>query len=480
MKKLMTAIFIITLSNVGLYGQALDKICPVLREKGVVSGGSSFILSAADLKVYSHEPTNYKSSIQIIDADKPWPPRWFTYNEYPSTSVAPIFLMVPINGEQQTGKFTFLTFLLPGYTDNQASLPAAYITCNAQWQPVDTFSPPGKELDAHEFKISKSGEKLYFLVEDTLVNAKDLFGKDTILTLTYEIIEIADARGKVVFHWNPLQQFGIKALFMPYRDVGRLFTTHNTFAWSHGNSLSFDYDGNILYSFKHIGIGKISRENGKIIWKVDRNQLCMNELSDTLPIFAQHDLRPAKDSVGNTFYTVLSNGDNDYPYCIAYHFSVKQSNTGKPVLKILKRVTPLREVSNSNMGNYGLEPDGRSVFSYGNFAGNYKAYRPLFEYRRNEELLGSYVIPYTNLSYRVHLLEGGRPPRPKIQLVNGWLVAADAAKSYTWYRLYDTDNLQVEEVGKGAKFKPLLPGSYCAVSKYGIGYSVSEPILVVQ
>jgi hypothetical protein len=38
-----------------------------------------------------------------------------------------------------------------------------------------------------------------------------------------------------------------------------------------------DEDGNILYSLKNIGIGKISRADGHIIWQVDRKKQKINK-----------------------------------------------------------------------------------------------------------------------------------------------------------------------------------------------------------
>ena len=475
------AILLILIFNAARgYSQHLDQVVPVSISQNNLSSTDlrSFVLSAVDYKFYLGKQTQYKNTLQIVDAAQPWPPRWFTMspfdmNEYTQVGESTTLLDASV----QNGKMTFYSLIDTRETDGGAGLKQAYLSCDKNLQFTDTFTTTQRAVDGHDFKVSSSGEKLYFLPLDTTVDMSAFTGDslDKKIKIFYEEIQIADKSGKVIFHWNPLRQFGLEATYLPYRFVEALISNRNQYGWSHGNSLGWDEDGNILYSFKNIGIGKISRADGHIIWQVDRKKQKINKKSDELPIYLQHSFQWLKDATGNTYYTILSNGDSLHQYCAAYHFTVKMQD-GEPVVKIIKKIKPSVDLPNTlGGGNYDLDPDGNYVLNYGAFwAKDTTVGRPVFEYGNDKKMLSQYTVPYTVICFKVHTYKNPRPPRPQIKATGNELTAT-GLKNYKWFKLSGKDLKRVTEVGSGPTYKASEKGVYCVTAKYGIGCSVSEP-----
>lgn len=102
--------------------------------------------------------------------------------------------------------------------------------------------------------------------------------------------------------------------------------------WGHPNSIFEDYDGHLLISWRHIGICKIDKNNGNVIWwaglpdsiasKSGFNELeCVNGDCRTR---LQHDLKPIKGKPG--YYTLFDNGDSFRPQSRALFFKVEEQN----------------------------------------------------------------------------------------------------------------------------------------------------------
>jgi hypothetical protein len=267
-------------------------------------------------------------------------------------------------------------------------------------------------------------------------------------------------------------------MYLPYRYTPGTMHTGTDLDWSHGSSLCWDEDGDILYCYKHIGIGKISRKDGHIIWRVDRNHQKPNEHSDSIPIFMQHDFKSFKDKNGQIVYTVLSNGDSSRPVTTAYQFVVKEDAAHQPVFKIIRKFEPQVAVPNTGAGvNYDVEPDGNYLINYGAFAGDSSTNRLLFEYRdKNDTILAQYKVPPRIICYRVHRMKDSQLGRSRTVAKSGWLFAGNESVPHTWYRLSGADNTIVTEVGAGGRYKPTEPGIYCFTTRAGIGYSVSAPV----
>jgi hypothetical protein len=94
------------------------------------------------------------------------------------------------------------------------------------------------------------------------------------------------ADGTLLFQWSPFDHFAIT-------DVDLAERTGPNVNWTHGNSLDFDADGNLLVSFRNLGeITKIDARTGAVIWRLggNRNQFTFD--GTPTPAFSrQHSVR---------------------------------------------------------------------------------------------------------------------------------------------------------------------------------------------
>ena len=463
------------------HAQELHKICPISIKSPASADSFSFVLTTSDYNAFQGKKIKYAPAIEIIDADEPWPPRWFALHPADTSSDLATSTSIMLNAGNQADKFLFFTVISTGANRNNLAI----LICNKDLEVIDTFYRPGKELDSHDFKLSDNGDMMYFPVHDTIMDIRKLYKNnvDSAVKVIYETIAIDDSKGKNIFSWNPLQALGLDAVYLPYRYAPGVMSGKNVFDWSHGNSIDYDYDGDILYSLKHIGIGKISRADGHVIWHIDRNKQKINAASDPIPIFLQHDFHAVKDEQGNISYTILSNGDDEHPECKAYQFTVNLDKNGVPVVRFIKKMSPIDKVSNSGGGaNLDKEKNGNYLFNYGLFKQDTTLkQRPLFEYDDTKSNKATeYTIEPDVFAYRVHRLTDRRPARPVIMEKNGKLIADRKSSAIKWYRLSGTDLHTVEYVGDGEKYTPKEDGYYCVNEKYGIGWSVSRPFKFVR
>jgi hypothetical protein len=460
--------------------QYLDHVAPVNigRDNLTPGDNTSFILSAVDYKFYIGQPTPYSNTIQIVDAAKPWPPRWFAstplaVNEYPTGGEATAL----IDASVQNGKLSFFSLIDTRDDKGDLGRKQSYLFCNDKMMITDTFTTVERAIDGHDFKASADGEKLYFLPKQSTVDMSSIThdAQDKALQVFYEEIQIADKKGNVIFRWDPIQKLGLDATYLPYRYVEAVISNRDQYGWGHGNSLSWDEDGNILYSFKNIGIGKISRADGHIIWRIDRSKLKINQQSDELPIYLQHSFQWVKDADGGEHYTILSNGDSTHPHCFAYDFAVRIQD-GNTIVKVLRKIKAAEDLPNTlGGGNYDEMANGNYVFNYGAYwAKDSTIGRPVFEYGDKKHLLSQYTVPYTVICFKAHTYDNPRPPRPEIKAA-GSVLTATGLRNYKWYQLSGKDLNTVKEVGSGPTYKATEKGTYCVTAKYGIGCSVSEP-----
>lgn len=454
--------------------QDLHKICPVFLKNGNLSDSLSFVLTTADYNYFRGLPMTYAPAIEIVDADAPWPPRWYALHPTDTATDLTTSGLILLNASIQNDRFLFFTVIPTGANMNSLAI----LICNRNMEVIDTFYRPGKEIDSHDFKLSANGDMMYFAGHDTMIDLRGLSHEeaDSAVRLVYETIEIAEAKGKTLFSWNPLMQLGLNAVYLPYRHSPGVMSGNKIFEWSHGNSICYDYDGNILYSFKHIGIGKISRTDGHVIWHIDRNKQKINSQSDALPIFLQHDLQVVKDDQGNISYTILSNGDDEHEQCMAYQFKIDFDAKGTPVLRILKKVAAEKIPNTGGGANFDLKENGDYLFNYGLFKQDTALKeRRLFEYKEEKKnLVAEYTILPSIFAYRIHKMTEWRPSRPQIIAQNGQLKTAAKSTAYTWYRLSGPGMKTITKIGEGDKYTPKETGDYCVAAKYGIGWAVSR------
>ncbi len=457
--------------------QELCKVCPVTLLSSTPPHGQAFILTTLDDNLYKRKPLSYSSAIEIIDADAPWPPRWFALHPTDTGAALRPGMMLMMNASMDPA----LHYLTVAQTA-LARFEPVVITCDQHMQARDTFTAYRHIMDSHDFAMDRHGGVIYFATHDTTVDLRAAYGDpgEVLVPMEYQSIEIADSNGRSVFSWNPLYQLGFDAMYLPYRYAKGLRSNHARFDWSHGNSVHLDTDGDILYSFKHIGIGKISRTDGHVIWRIDRNRQRINAESDSLPIFLQHDLQAVPGADGRTYYTVLSNGDSAHPQCRGYQFTVSPGKGG-PVVKLVKTFQPQSTIPNTGGGgNLDLAGDGSYLMNYGLFPIDTAEHtRPLMEYHQGG-VAATYSIPPSIFSFRAHSARGAIPERPQIQQHGAVLSVSGTPQDCKWYKLSGRELKEVKMVARGNLYTPGAAGFYCVAVPYGVGWSVSAPFVYIK
>ena len=468
----------------GIRCQYLERISPVFLTQGTLPDSVSFVLTATDFNAFQGKKVDYPSSLQIIDGAQPWPPRWFATGPFgidaSETSIEPLVKPL-IDAAWQDGKMTVHSVLTKRDKDGQPHSREAIIILGQNMDMVDSFIYPEKGADTHDFRLKPNGEKMYFVRSDTVIDMRAAFKNpaDSAVKVSYQDIKIVDARNNTIFLWNPLYHFRLTDMYLPYRYTPGMMNQEKTLDWSHGSSLCWDEDGNILYSYKHIGIGKISREDGHIIWHINRNHQRPNEGSDSIPIFMQHDFKSFKNNKGETIYTVLSNGDSSRALAAAYQFTLHGLGQKSPPFKLVHKVEPKPVVPNTGAGgNYDVEANGDYLINYGAFTGDSTVNRLLFECRdSNDRIIAQFKVPPRIICYRVHKMNNGNISRPLINENHGSLTTDNERREHTWYRLTGADKTSATMVAKGIRFQPLESGVYCVTEAMGVGYAVSLPFI---
>ena len=484
-KSIVFILFICLVSEIR--GQFLDRISPVFLTRGTLPDSVSFILTATDFNAFQGKKADYPSSLQIVDGAQPWPPRWFATAPFgldaSETSIEPLVKPL-IDAAWQGGKMTVHSILTKREKNGQLSSREAIIILDQNLEMVDSFIYPAKGADTHDFRSRPDGEKIFFERCDTILDMSAVFKNhsDSAVKLSYQNIKIVDAGNNTLFLWNPLYHFRLTDMFLPYRYTPGIMNADKSVDWSHGSSLCWDEDGNILYSYKHIGIGKISVADGHIMWQVSRNHQRPNEGSDSIPIFMQHDFKSFKNNNGKTIYTVLSNGDSSRPFTTAYQFTVQDADKKSPRFQLMRKVIPQPLVPNTGAGgNYDVEPNGDYLINYGAFAGDSAVNRLLFEFRdSHDSLIAQYKVPPRIICYRVHKMNNGHIHRPVVRENNGSLTTDNEGKEHTWYLLTGPEKTTATKVGNGNHFQPIESGDYCVTEAMGAGYAVSLPFSFIK
>ena len=448
--------------------QGLQNVPPVLIGSfhNKINTGASFLLTP-------------NSKLQIADANQPWPPRWFVGFDMPKSSSRELKDYKPyVFADYARVQNNFGTFYKrwPIENDTDTMPKTAYIILNKKMEVVDSFNTDGMDFNFHDFRINEKGEKLICFRLDTLLNLSNLTAnpEDTAVKTMIDIIEILDHTNKIIFRWNPVMALGINSLYYPYGLLPTQTSKAGYVDWSHANAFSWDFDGNILYCFRHIGIGKISAKDGHIIWRLDRNKMPYIFGTDTVAFYLQHAFEKVSDNPHYTTYSLYANGDSLHPYSFGMEFTVNKRDNA---VHIVNKKSPDKLISSWSGGNYEVHENGDYVLNYGTFTTKDTANKNVFFEYGNERTKShaEYKLVKKGKSYEVQELNGWRPPRPVIVDHGNQLKAAGEMKEWTWYQLSGTDNTQVKKVGEGANFSPTTEGNYCVAGKYGIGYSVSLP-----
>ena len=474
-----------------MFAQGLENLPAVQLNGGAKVTSSYLMISLGDFqKFFTSESSRYSDCIEIVDDAQPWPPVWF--------SAAPPFkiekpskkpeLNIITNFTYQNGTFAFYkehsilkadsAHIVQHKIDftKKKMLASGYVLCNSGLKAVDTLKSRQLPLNLHCIAINAQKEKLVMLQLDTMFNIKPAKG---LVKALVDIIAIYDSTNALIFEWNPVKVLGLDAVNPKYAHAPSTSVGADIADWSHGNSLSWDFDGNILYSFRHIGVGKISRLDGHVIWRLDSKKVDTDNPKDSMACYLQHDIEPVKSEGGYTFYSLFSDGDGDHPKSFGLLFKVN-STTG--AAKFVSRRYSASNIASTGAGNYDVDARGNYILSYGIAPDNSNAATHTFcEMGQSDgHIVATYSLPKNVFAFKVLKLKRPAPARPTISRKNNALTAHGYNRNWVWYQLTGVNNSVVTKAGTGAEFKPSTNGTYCVAGKLGAGYAVSEVFVFKQ
>jgi len=250
------------------------------------------LLNTRDFHLRFGAPNHYPSTLQIIEPLRPWPPLFFA-NIYPELKDTEGNLLQDFRFQQEVKQLTF--YMSVTSPENSFS---AYFFCDTHFVCLDTFTGTNMNIDGHDLRTNSKGERLFMTVVDTLIDISGYSGKraDTAALVTIQKIQVSDSHGTLLFSWNPLEHIPISD-YQKHQEQN-IFT--KGWDWSHGNSVSFTHDGNIIYSFRRLGVGKINRQTGKLLWKLGGKTPTLS-FPEGSEFYRQHDFREIAPGISRCF-----------------------------------------------------------------------------------------------------------------------------------------------------------------------------------
>jgi len=184
-----------------------------------------------------------------------------------------------------------------------------FIELDSSYTVVDSFAcGNGYPTDDHEFLLFPDGHSFLMSYDwqpvrmDTIVQ-----GGDSTAIVIGLIIQELDADKNVIFQWRSWDHFQITDAT---EDID---LTAHTIDYVHGNAIELDYDGNLLFSARHMDeITKINRQTGEIIWRLGGLKSRNNQfqfIGDPRTFSHQHDIR----RLSNGNITLYDNGNLHIP-----------------------------------------------------------------------------------------------------------------------------------------------------------------------
>ena len=501
----LSALFFLYTGFSFVSAQDLEYLSPVLANHPNQDSTVSLIMTAdSQHRGHSRQNKPYIQSVQIIDADQPWPPRWFS-GTAPYSDEA--FTKDTSQGYSRfdfiedarivSGYFAFFKLLgRPPIQQSAMDSPEfdGYMLLNEKMECVDSVNSRTafRNLYFHDISINERGDKLVSLRKDTYLDLRDYTNNqaDYSRHCEIDIIEELNAKDSVLLSWNPL--YHIDPNLFRFKDVlsGSFASNTDAIQWTRLTSAQWDYDGNILYSMKNLGIGKVSLADGHIMWQINAVQMPIISGKDTIQWYSQHDFNYLYQTDTTAVYSLYSNGlllsgDESaknilVPACgVLFEMNKKTSK-----VKVLRYQHPKERFASAGQGGYDPLKNGDYLISYGfiKVAIDPNAeFANFLEYGKKDGTKTLYQLPQGIFCYKAHRLENfKRPPRPVITKKGDELEATGDMKDFTWYRLSGANNLIVEKVGTGSSIKYGTGGTFCVAGKYGIGYAVSKPFSVFQ
>ena len=484
--------------------QDFEYLSPVVTKNGSKTDHGYLLLNTQDSHrdLDNNNAKAYCHSIQIIDASLPWPPVWYTATPRYSNEMFTKDSVTHrrafnwlLDAKIEHGYLSFYKSqaILNDHDSVISKLVAGYILLNKRMEPIDTISCNinGMYIYWHDFRINSKGERLVDYQMREFLDLRSLTGDRTdnaVLSQT-DLIEVLDSTNKIIFSWKATDHLD-PTVFQYTETLHKKSFVHNSsnrevLDWSHLTSAIWDYDGNILYSMRWIGIGKISRKDGHVIWHIDFKDLPIVSGIDTIQWYSPHDFNFLHTNDTSAIYSIYSCGQmHDFA-------DSNKSKNGRGVIfeldirtnkiKLLRYLNPSFQYITQGQGGCDYQDSGNYLISYGQGIAdeqnvNNENYCSAFEWRKNDSIFTIYQLPRYVGAFKVHELhDWPLPLRPEIIFENNVLEASGEMNEWTWYKMTGPGGRNPIKVGKGKTLVPEIGYTYCVVGKYGMGYCVSLP-----
>jgi hypothetical protein len=317
----------------------------------------------------------------------------------------------------------------------------------------------GALTDNHEFQLLPNGHYILLGSETTIMDLsrhysfKGALAGSAKANVKCGVIQEQDAMKNVVFEWRSKNYFD-------FDDVDPYFLPDTlNVDWMHVNAVARDTDGNYLVSLRYFNeVIKISRSDGKIMWRLGGKHNQFEFINDPQKFIAQHDIRRIK----NGHITLFDNGRNDSDIHPA---TAKEYELDEKSLKVRlvwnyvdnpktnsKYSGSVQRLANGNtLVNYGSGTLSRVLFNVVKPSGK-KVFEIIFK-----DSIGTYrTYAYENLPWAL------KQPEINTRYLNGslYLDAGEGYEEYTWSTGEKTQKIQVKNNGSYFVFVPDGKGGF--------------------
>jgi hypothetical protein len=224
----------------------------------------------------------------------------------------------------------------------------------------------GIATDSHDFLILPNGNYLLMgkseKVEDysnrKVFKDKSKRGSKT-MCVKYDVIQELNRNKNIIFQWDS------EPYFSPEDADSYFYNDTTTIDVTHFNSLDTDEKGNIIVSCRYFHqVIKISRSEGKLLWRMGGNTNTIKIVNDSVPFSGQHDARltaPGRLSLFDNGYGIESRKH----YARALEYEIDDSlKTARLIWNYVKE-----KVVCDAAGNTQKLKSGKRLINYGNIEG---------------------------------------------------------------------------------------------------------------
>lgn len=420
----------------------------------------------------------YFSTVQLVHASHPFPPIWYQIGSSLSSDGKMFDFLLNPEIQKKTGHISFGYFIVPTVGP---AIQSYAVFDSSNWQLIDTITDKTYAydslllpVDSHEYEEDEHGRKLFLAEAITKADLRCLTGNpaDSVTPTAVTYIVIIDSLNHLVSVWNPLKYFSVCEMHFEWRDASTEYGT--ALNWNHGNSVRWSNDGNILYSFRHVGVGKINSSSGEIMFKLGgKDTLHSISLPDSIGYSLQHDFYQRPDGK----YSLFNNGDDSIrPYMSGLIYDIDEVNKK---VQLIDKYTPMPQCISRAFGGFDTY-NGMYFLNRGmNFCSVGNQMIDIIS-ATDKTPVAEISGTSTNFSYRAHPTTWNISRRPSITNLNSNTLATDSISGlygYTWYKVTDTSAIQV---GTGLSFSSMASGKYIVEAKTGTGnfvsYLLSDPL----